>query len=285
MKRVIIFICLILVIVLGYSIVSKGFSNDSLNVDVPSYETVEDKSNDLTKDLAAYNKKNQKDYADAISSLNSSVNSFNNSKKKYDDLIEELKIDTPDEGTSSSEIATPTVVYSDKKKYEIDYLLAKLGNYRLKEGVDITLKLTTSSTTDPSASSLGLIICNLNIEVKGVYMNICNFISDIENDDELGFEIRDFAMSPSDNRVMATFVVKDIPLDSETLLMSSTDPTAQTDQMNGDTTTNPNQTSTNTPSDRYNTNANSNTTNTNQNYDTNTVNGSSSNNNTTNTVN
>ncbi|MBR1540925.1 MAG: hypothetical protein IJ629_07310 [Clostridia bacterium] len=65
MKRLIIFICLIVVLIGGYYLITEGIENDKL--DIASYETIETKSEALTKKLAVYDKKNQEEYDTAVS--------------------------------------------------------------------------------------------------------------------------------------------------------------------------------------------------------------------------
>lgn len=244
MKRLITFICLILIIVAGYQLIRNGFENDTLNI--ASYETIQTKSEALTKQLASYNKRNQDDYNTAVSSLNSSIKTYNDSKQKYENIVEELgellnKDD--DEGNVIEE-----VIHSDKEKYKVDFLLVTLGDYSGKEGVDVVYQLTTSSTIDPNSTTLNYFLADLKFTVTGQYMAVTNFISDLENDTKLNWAISDFSMGNGSvngySGVTATFTVRDVPIDSESYLQSAGNPIGGEnntgDEANPDnTTTNP----------------------------------------------
>ena len=219
MKRLITFIFLIVIIVIGCYLIKKGFENDIFNVS--SYETIETKSEALTKKLALYDKKNQDEYDAATNSLKTSTKAYNESKTKYDDILSELA-DVINNGDGDDEIEE--IIYSDKEKYKVDFLLVTLGDYGAEEGVDVVYQLTTSSTIDPNASTLNYFLADLRFTVTGQYMDVTNFISDLENDDKLGWEINGFAMENGSANgyegVSAVFVIRDVPIDSESFIAS-----------------------------------------------------------------
>lgn len=223
MKRLITFICLFVVIFLGYQMIEKGLEAGSLNIS--SYNVIETKSEALTKKLASYDKKNQEEYDTAVNNLNSSIRTYQASKEKYETIYEELAdvLNKEDTDESTQEIIEE-IIYSDKEKYKVDFLLVQLGAYGKKNGVDVIYQLTTSSTTDPNSSTLKYFLADLKFTVTGAYINVATFISDIENDDKLGWEISDFAMSSGTSNgysgVSATFTIKDVPIDSESYLTS-----------------------------------------------------------------
>ena len=223
MKRLITFICLIVVLIGGYYLITKGIESNNLNI--ASYETLETKSEALTKKLAAYDKRNQEEYDTAVNGLNSSIKTYEISKKKYEDILAELSdVLNQKEGETEQEILEE-IIYSDKEKYKVDFLLVKLGTYGQKEGVDVIYQLTTSSTTDPNSTTLNYFLADLKFTVTGPYMNVANFISDLEDDAELGWEINDFAMANGTNNgysgVASMFTIRDVPIDSESYLASA----------------------------------------------------------------
>ena len=109
---------------------------------------------------------------------------------------------------------------SQREAYEIDYLWTKLGNYAKSEGVIIKIELVSSGASKK--------LYNLNFSVKGAYVNITDFIYDIENDSKLGFKIDEFEMEPAlesveqkdggtaqvtvGNSLVAKFSCKEIPI-------------------------------------------------------------------------
>ncbi|MBR2289116.1 MAG: hypothetical protein IJ867_00435 [Clostridia bacterium] len=231
MKRLITFICLIVIIFVGYKMVEKGFDNDTFNI--ASYEVIETKSEALTKKLALYDKKNQDEYGTAVNNLNSSIRSYNTSKEKYETILAELE-DILNSG-DDEEVAEviEEIIYSDKEKYKVDFLLVVLGRLGEKNGVDVIYRLTTSSTTDPNSTTLGYFLADLEFTVTGAYMDVATFISDLENDDRLSWEIKNFAMASGNSNgysgVTATFTIKDVPIDSESFISSSLSSPSTTD--------------------------------------------------------
>lgn len=213
MKRVLIVVVLIVLIFFGYSVIVNGFGFDPLNIDISGYETIEKKSNELTKAVASYDKKNEEEYKSAVDSLNSSIKSYENSKDKYESLIEELG--------SVEEENSETILAISKRIYEIDFLLTTLGTYADKEGVDVTLNIVKGNS---NLSGAGYVLCNLQFIVSGPYINISNFIEDLEGDDKLEFEIRDYKMiagSTSGSGEVAEFMIYNIPINSSTFIESS----------------------------------------------------------------
>lgn len=221
MKRLITLICLIAIIIIGYFLISKGLESKAFSV--ASYRTIESESAELTQKLANYDKKNQDEYEATVVNLKSSIKSYQDSKTKYERIVEELAdvLKTEDSPTEVAE----EIIYSDKEKYKVDFLLVTLGGYGEKEGVDVFYQLLASSTTDPNSTTLNYFLADLKFTVTGVYMDVTNFISDLENDDRLGWEIKEFSMANGTangyNGVSATFTIKNVPIDSESYLESA----------------------------------------------------------------
>jgi len=221
MKRLLIIVTILILTWFGYTAVTNGFSSDIFNVNIESYETIKSESESMTKELAKYNKKNNETYKDSEKALNTAIKKYKSTKAEYEDLVEESSYSTYqdsniDEGNYviGSE---DQLIYSSKVAYEIEFLLTTIGVYADKEGVDITMDVLKSSNYDITSNSIGYILCDLNFTVKGEYMNITKFIYDLEDDDELAFEIRNFSMVAE----KASFKVYGVPINSETLIDSN----------------------------------------------------------------
>ena len=78
MKRTIIFILLVLIVIAGYMLINNGLEND--NFSIASYSKIGVESNELTKKLANYDKKNKEDYETALITLNSYKEKYKESK-------------------------------------------------------------------------------------------------------------------------------------------------------------------------------------------------------------
>ena len=185
-------------------------------------------------------------YANNESKLKKTANTLQDSKTEYENQAILSKSQNP---TYASQLET----------YDIDYLWTKLGNYARNENVVIKIDLVSSGTSQN--------LYNLNFAIEGEYINITNFIYDIENDSKLGFKIDDFKMSSGnqDNMLSASFTCKEIPINVGTI----DQPTSEN-------------TSSNTTSSNSTENTTNNTTNTSS--DTNTVTNSTTNTNTNSTV-
>ena len=221
MKRVIIIVLLILAILFGYQIVVNGIENGEGEILVSSYKQVEEASADLVSDVASYNNLNDLQYNEMLTNLSTTREEYEEIKVEYEDLIEEIGDILGD---------SQSVIYAPLSIYEIDFLWTIIGNYARTEGIILTMDVSKStvSTSDTSGYSY----YNLNFSVSGEYIDIANFLYDIEDDDRLSFEIRDFSMTSA----AAAFTVYGVPIDNETMILSNTDNTLTTETTTEDDT-------------------------------------------------
>lgn len=220
MKRLITFICLIVIIIVGYFLIDKGFDNKSFPI--ASYNTIEAKHEALTTKLAGYDRINQDQYENAKSALESSIRTYKNSKTKYETILAELEDVLSEDSESEQSEQIQDVIYSDQEVYKIDFLLINLGNYARQEGVEVDMKLSSGNTTDSTASMLEYFEADMDFTATGPYINVANFIEYLEKDDRFGWEISNFSMTSGGNGVTASFTVKDIPIDSKSYIASKT---------------------------------------------------------------
>ena len=254
MKRLITFICLIVIIFAGYYFIVRGLEiGDSFNIS--NYKTIEKKSRALTKKAASYDKKNKEEYKTATDNLDSSIKSFEASKLKYEEILAEMAtvLNESEENETVEEI-----IYSDKEKYKVDFLLVVLGEYGIKHNVDVFYQLTTSQTVDPNSSTMNYFLADLKFTITGEYMNVADFISELENDTRLEWEIKNFQMESGSvngyNGVSATFTIKDVPIDSNSYIASNTTIVEANTTTDGNTVdTNTTATTTHTTTDSTNT--------------------------------
>lgn len=219
MKRLITFVSLIIIIFLGYALIKNGFENDKFQI--ASYKTIENKSEALTKKLANYERKNQEEFETAKSNLDSTIKSYKNSKSKYEAIVEELSDVLNNPSDSEQTAPTEEIIYSNQKTYDINYTNVILGNYAKENGVDMTYKLLADANTDTTSSVYKYFLADIEFSVTGQYIDVSNFISDIENDENLAWEISNFSMGSGAGGVTGKFVVKSVPIDSETYIESA----------------------------------------------------------------
>lgn len=134
-------------------------------------------------------------YPEDIKKLDTTAESLRVQKEKYEQL---------------SDFSNEDKSVYETEKYDISYLWTKLGKYATKNKVDLVMDIK---------KGVGTGIYNLNFTIQGEYVDISQFITTIENDSELLFRIYDFKLAPggSDIRLRATFSVKDINIEEDSL--------------------------------------------------------------------
>ena len=147
-------------------------------------EQIEQKISDLSNVISVT-------YANTESNLKRTANTLQDSKTEYENQA------------ALSNSLSPSYA-SQLETYDIDYLWTKLGNYARDEKVVIKIDLVASGTSTN--------LYNLNFTTTGAYVNITNFIYEIENDSKLGFKIDEFKMNSSGDTLTATFSCKEVPI-------------------------------------------------------------------------
>lgn len=228
MRRLILFALIILLGFFCYQCVVHGVSIDFLDFEISKYSKIQDDSEEMTKELAAYNKKNDEDFENTKQRLSVAIDKYNNAKKEYKDLIQTLGIE---EDSSEEE----NIIELTKKAYGIEFLLTTIGDYATKEGIDsLDLQFVKSTSLSAPANS-GYVLADLKFVVSGQYTEIAKFLYDLEDDDRLAYEIRDYKMVKN----KATFTVYHIPVESASLSEFSTAPVETTgNETNTTNTTN-----------------------------------------------
>lgn len=217
MKKLLMLILIGLLILLSGFIVISGFEVG--NIQVLGYMGIQEKNKELDEKIQESSKLAEKDYKQALSTVQESSKKLEKAKKDYEDMT-----------TISSEGDVQTA--GQIERYEVETLWVKLGNYATSEGAVMKMDIVQGNTTDTY---------NLKFTVNGSYISITDFISDIENDSTLGFKIEEFKMLPSSSgeELQATFVCKDISI-KDVLQTSSTNSGTQepTDSTNTTNTIN-----------------------------------------------
>lgn len=135
------------------------------------------------------------DYNENVKTLEETFEEYKIQKQKYEDLV----------GVTSG----ITDEIFETKQYDIGYLWKVLGKYAEKRSVSLEINIQKSTTLTSSY--------DINFTVSGKYVNISQFITDIENDSDLYFRIYNFTMSGSSEIVLSTFTVRNVNIDSSTI--------------------------------------------------------------------
>lgn len=203
MRKFVLSILLILTCVILFLVILLGVKIGNFKL-IDSYSDIETVSALKKTLLLELNDKNQVEFEQKKVALNSAVKEYQAKKDEYDRLVVEGKLEDIDAFNSV-----------DLIKYDLDFLWTVIGNYATQNGVTIDLNFTKSA--NQSIKSSEYVICNLNFTITGDYIALTDFISNIEDDDQLSFEISNFLLEKGGENLQATFTVKDIPISSSNL--------------------------------------------------------------------
>lgn len=227
MRKVLISILVCLLLIGSAFFMVNGISG----INVKGFKGLDEKNDEIEQKISELSNVISVTYQNTESNLKRTANTLLESKTEYEN---QATLSSLNSSSYASQLET----------YDIDYLWTKLGNYAKEEGVVIKIELASGGASKN--------LYNLNFTVNGEYVNITNFIYDIENDSKLGFKIDDFKMvaATADYSVIATFSCKEIPVSVGTVEAPVTE-----ESNTKDTATNSNTSTTNTT-----TNSNNNTT-------------------------
>lgn len=149
------------------------------------------------------------EYADNIKKLEEKFEEFQIQKQNYEELV----------GITNE---NNKEIY-ETKQYDIEYLWRLLGKYAEQRGISLKLDIKKDNKTENSY--------NFNFTIEGNYINISQFMTDIENNSDLYFRIYNFKMTgkeiEEENEItgenekiiitVATFTVKNVNIDPSTV--------------------------------------------------------------------
>lgn len=161
-----------------------------------SIAQLQEKNNELNDKINDASTLTSIDYPDNIETLEETYDKYEIQKQKY----EELAGFTGEDGEN---------VY-ESKQYDIGYLWRVFGKYATSRNLNIGMDVQKNSSGNDN-------YYDLNFTVSGQYVNISQFITDIENNSDLYFRIYNFKMTGSGETVTATFTVKDVNIDPSTI--------------------------------------------------------------------
>lgn len=113
----------------------------------------------------------------------------------------------------------------ETKQYDIGYLWKIVGKYATQYNLTIGMDIKKGTRSN---------LYDLYFTVSGQYVNISQFIANIENNSDLYFRIYNFSMSGNSATVASSFVVKNVNIDPDTLISTTTtssDLTTESDEL------------------------------------------------------
>ncbi len=221
MKKLLIGLLIILLIILAYFAIFEGITLGSFHV--LSVEQIKQENDRLEQEIAETQVLMNSDYKTKTDELESSVSQLLVAKDEYHDLA---SVSTEGE----------LVAASQDEIYTVEYLWTRFGRHATAEGVNLYYEISSGSTGESDVK-------NISFTVSGGYTPILSFIEAIEDDDELGFRIENFKMTPGGDYLQATFLVRNVRIKIENV---SSGTTATSTTTNTTTQTQSNQTNTQT---------------------------------------
>ena len=200
MKKILIGILIILLIVLAYLAMFRGVSIG--NFSVLSVNQITEENNSLDEGIAQVQTLMHSTYKTQTEQLDQSVTGLLQAKDEYLNLA---NVSTESELSEASR----------QEIYKIEYLWTRIGGHATEEGVILRLDVQTGDTGESNVK-------NLAFTASGNYIAIINFVTAIEDDSELGFRIENFKILPgsSTDAREATFMVRNVRIDEESLTTS-----------------------------------------------------------------
>ena len=172
------------------------------NFKILSISQIIEKNDAVNEKISEASKLTSVDYPERIEALNKTFDSYTIQKQKYQDLA------GVSEGKSEE-------IY-ETKQYDISYLWRVLGKYATNRGLTLGIDVQKSTNN----------LYNFSFSLNGTYVDIIQFITDIENNSDLYFRIYNFKMSGSGTTITATFKVEDINIDPSTIAGAQTEITS-----------------------------------------------------------
>lgn len=201
MRRILISILLVALIALLVLIVTQEVVVAGVKLGFPVEEII-NKNSELDSGILNLKGRIDGEYADTKVDLDSSFSRLQEEKARYQKTVSY----TTEEDLEKA---------NTQEEYKLDYLWTKIGLYATKN--NIVMKADVSHGSSGVANQY-----NISFVAIGEYLPISEFIYAIEKDDTLGFRIEEFSVIPhTDEYLQATFIIKNVALDPNSLTSSS----------------------------------------------------------------
>ena len=168
MRKVLFIILIVLLVIFTGITIYKGTELGSLNI--WGVTQIQEENEKIDQANAQLGTLVNSTYPQAVSKLNSSTETLQATKKEYEDQAVLVK---------------NSKYYRETEKYKLEFLWTRIGNYAKDRKIDVEMSISTGSAAE---------FYNINVTARGSYVNVADFIYDIENDSRLGFKIEDFSM-------------------------------------------------------------------------------------------
>jgi hypothetical protein len=229
MRKLLLGLIAIMLLALSIYTVTYGISIGDLSIN--SILAIKEENEKLDQKIQTASNLRTKEYPQNVTTLESAYKNLLSEKESYEQLLE-LGVD--EDGLPLNKI----------QEYEIEKIWVTMGIYAQKQGVDLKMDITSNNSISNTY--------DLNFTVTGGYIQITDFLYDIERDSTLVFKIENFKMVPGENtdNLSATFTCKDIKINiSNDSSSSQTSNSKEVQESTDDTTNNTTSTSQNSDSE------------------------------------
>lgn len=196
MKNKVLTIIFLLLIILLIIAIFNGLKIG--NFQILSISELKLKNEELNETIEKASELTSVEYPKTITTLEQTYEMYNIQKQKYEEI-------------SGFTEGNEKQIY-ETKQYDIAYLWRLVGKYATSYNIAIGMDVKKAS---------GQNLYDLYFNVSGQYVNISEFIKNIENNSDLYFRIYNFKMSGSSETVSASFVVRDVNIDPSTITSST----------------------------------------------------------------
>ena len=179
MKKILISIIILLLLIATCFAVFKGIKFAKIK----SVKDIKTETQKLDANIQSAEKLANETYPKKVQTLEDAIKNLKLAKQQY-------------ENKKPTDPNSTTITTLEVKTYKIHYLWTILGNYRKDDGVR-SLNLDLKSTTNKD-------VYDLQFTLVGTYVSITDFLYSIEDDEELKFEIKNFKIARTDDKVAVT---------------------------------------------------------------------------------
>ena len=172
MRKLVLYLVTILLLALAALLVLRGVILGPIIIN--SFKEISDANNELDELIDEAVEQKEVKYIEALNQQQTAYKTLMSEKASYQQLLD-LGVD--ENGIPLSKI----------QEYEIEKIWITLGNYAEKQGVDLRMDITVSNSVAKTY--------DLNFTVVGEYIQIADFLYDIQRDNTLVFKIENFKIS------------------------------------------------------------------------------------------
>ena len=209
MKKILLLVIIVLLLIAVCFAIFKGIPF----IKIKSINDIKSASNNLDQDVEEANRLANQEYPSKVQTLEDAIKNLKLAKQEYENK-------NPYSGEQVN------IGALEVKTYKIHYLWTILGNYRKDENVrSLNLDLKSTQTSD---------VYDLQFTLVGNYISITDFLYDIEDDEELKFQIKDFNITKTDNKVATTKVTNTTENTTNTTNTTATNKTTNTTSDNSE---------------------------------------------------